>query len=127
MPNLLNLGVSAIVANSVTQGAFNSNIIDFFTGRMDGVYKAGGDGSFRLTLPELLGFAGGQGFGGTYGKGLGFQKVVMDNLKNNAVPMIGTIIFAPMVANVLKKSLAKPVIRPMNRLLKDTGLNVKVA
>jgi len=32
-----------------------------------------------------------------------------------------------MVANIVKKSLAKPVIRPMNRLLRDSGLSVKVA
>jgi len=127
MPNLLNLGVSAVVANSITTGAFNSNIVEFFTGRQDGVYKAGADGSYRLTLPELLGIAGRGGVGGTYASGYGFQRVVTENLKRNAPMIIGTVLFAPMVANLLKKSLAKPVIRPMNRLLKDSGLNVKVA
>jgi len=127
MPNLLNLGVSAVVANSITTGAFNSNIVEFFTGRQDGVYKAGSDGSYRLTLPELLGMAGRGGVGGTYASGYGFQRVVSENLKRNAPMIIGTVVFAPMVANLLKKSLAKPVVRPLNRLLKDSGLNVKVA
>jgi len=127
MPNLLNLGVSAVVANSITTGAFNSNIVDFFTGRQDGAYKAGSDGSYRLTLPELIGIAGRGGVGGTYASGYGFQRVVTENLKRNAPMIIGTVLFAPMVANLVKKSLAKPVIRPMNRLLKDSGLNIKVA
>jgi hypothetical protein len=127
MPNLLNLGVSAVVANSITTGAFNSNIVEFFTGRQDGVYKAGADGSYRLTLPELLGLAGRGGVGGTYASGYSFQRVVSENIKKNAPMIIGTVILAPMVANVMKKALSKPVIRPMNRLLKDSGLNVKVA
>ena len=126
MPNLLNIGVSAVVANSITQGAFNSNIIDFFTGRTDGVYKAGMDGTWRITLPEILGI-GSANAGGNYAKGWDFGRVVTSNLKKSFPMVVGTIILAPMVANVMKKSLAKPVIRPMNRLLKDTGLNVKVA
>ena len=118
MPNLLNVGVSAVVLNSITQGAFNSNIIEFFTGGD----KMGADGTFKITLPEILFKQG-----GNYAAGYGFERVVMANLKKNAMSIAGTIIFAPMVANIVKKSLAKPVIRPMNRLLKDSGLNVKVA
>ena len=126
MPNLLNLGVSAVVANSITQGAFNANIVDFFTGRTDGAYKAGMDGTWRITLPEILGI-GSANVGGNYAKGWDFGRVVTSNLKKSFPMVVGTIILAPMVANVMKKSLAKPVIRPMNRLLKDSGLNVKVA
>ncbi|MBL6744134.1 MAG: hypothetical protein ISP83_07130 [Candidatus Poseidonia sp.] len=124
--NLSNIAVSAIVANAITEGVFQSNIVDFFTGRTDGVFKAGADGSYRLTLPELLGLGAG-GIGGNYSKGYDFQKVVMDNIKKNFVPMMGTVIIAPMVANVVKKTLRKPVILPANRLLKNTlGMNVKL-
>ena len=33
---------------------------------------------------------------------------------------------APMVANVAKKVLRKPVLTPLNKMIKTTGLNVKV-
>ena len=117
--------MSALVADQITKGAFNANLSDFITGRTDGVFKAGSDGSYRLTLPELLGLGAG-GIGGNYSKGYGFQRVVTDNIKKNIVPMLGTIILAPMVANVVTKTLRKPVILPANRLLKSTGLDVKL-
>ena len=117
--------VSAVVANAITEGVFQSNIVDFITGRTDGVFKAGADGSYRLTLPELLGLGAG-GIGGNYSKGYGFQRVVSDNIKKNFVPMMGTVILAPMVANLATKVLRKPVILPANRLLKTTGLDVKL-
>jgi len=123
--NITNIAVSAVVANAVTEGVFQSNIVDFITGRTDGVFKAGQDGSYRLTLPELLGLGAG-GIGGNYSKGYGFQRVVTDNIKKNLVPMMGTIIIAPIVANVVTKTLRKPVILPANRLLKSTGLDVKL-
>lgn len=93
---------------------------------MDGKYKAGADGSWRLTLPELLGISGSQGFGGTYGAGKDFTSVLKDNISNNGAKMVATVILAPMVANVAMKVLRKPVIMPANRLLKTTGLDVKL-
>jgi len=122
---LTNLAVSALVANSITEGAFNSNIIDFFTGKRDGVFVAGGDGSYRLTLPELLGLGKG-GFGGNYSTGLDFRTVMASNLKKNGMSMLASAIFIPMVAKVVTKTLRKPVLTPMNRALKMTGLDVKV-
>lgn len=118
--------MSAFVANAVTEGLFNANIVDFFTGRMDGKFKAGADGSWRLTLPELLGFAGSQGFGGTYGPNQDFTSVMKYNISRNGPKMMATVILAPMVANVAMKVLRKPVITPANRLLKSTGLDVKL-
>jgi hypothetical protein len=123
--NISNLAVSAIVANAVTEGVFRSNIVDFMTGRSNGVFKAGTDGSMRLTLPELLGLGAG-GIGGNYATGYDLQKVVTMNIKKNFVPMMGTIIVAPIIANVVKKTLRKPLILPANRLLKSTGLDVKL-
>jgi hypothetical protein len=124
--NLTNIAVSALVANSITQGAFNANLIDFFTGKMDGVYKAGSDGSWRMTLPELLGVAGRQGFGGTYGAGIDFQSALMKNLKANWVQMAAGVILIPVVAKTATKLIRKPVILPANRMLKSVGLDVKV-
>ena len=99
--------------------------MDFFTGRTDGVYKPGSDGSWRMTLPELLG-AGRQGFGGTYGAGIDFQSALMKNLKDNWMQMAMGVVLIPVVAKTATKLIRKPVILPANRMLKSVGLDVKV-
>ena len=123
--NLTNLAVSGLVANAVTQGMFNSNIVDFFTGRRDGVYRAGSDGSLRLTLPELIGW-GSIKAGGNYAQGYDLQKVLMENFKSNWLPMAMGVVLIPVVAKTATKLIRKPVILPANRMLKSVGLDVKV-
>jgi len=100
--------------------------MDFFTGKMDGVYKAGVDGSWRMTLPELLGISSRQGFGGTYGAGIDFQSALMKNLKDNGVKMAAGVILIPVIAKTASKLIRKPVILPANRMLKSVGLDVKL-
>jgi len=116
--NLINAGMGLIVANAVTQGMFNANLMDFFTGRRDGKYVAGNDGSWRITLPEF--FTGlniaSTASGGTLGGVLNY------NFKKNGFAMVSTVVLTPMVANVAKKVLRKPVLTPANRLLKTIGL-----
>jgi len=124
--NLTNLAVSGLVANSITEGLFRSNIVDFVTGRMDGAYKAGADGSLRLTLPELLGISGRGGFGGTYASGYDLQSALKKNISDNGGKMLASVILIPMVAKVVTKVIRKPIILPVNRMLKTTGLDVKV-
>ena len=126
--NITNLAVSGLVANAITEGAFNANLVDFFTGRRDGVYAAGGDGSYRLTLPEIMGISGSGGVGGTFtaGSGLTFGKVVGANLKKNALAITASAVLIPIAAGVLTKVLRKPVLNPMNKALKMTGLDIKV-
>ena len=123
--NLTNLAVSALVANSVTQGMFNANLMDFFTGNRDGVYRAGSDGSYRLTFPELLGI-GNVKAGGNYSTGYDLQRVLKDNLKENWLMMTVGVVGIPIVANMAMKLIRKPVILPANRMLKSVGLDVKV-
>jgi hypothetical protein len=123
--NLTNLAVSGLVANSLTQGMFNSNLMDFFTGRTDGVFKAGTDGSLRLTLPELLG-SGPGGIGGNYAQGYDLQSVLMKNIKDNWVQMAMGVVLIPVIAKTATKLIRKPVILPANRMLKSVGLDVKV-
>lgn len=124
--NLTNTAQSLLIANAMTHGIFGSNLMDFFTGKMDGVYKAGSDGSARLTLPELLGFAGAQGFGGTYGQGWDLARAVKYNLGRNGVLMAIQLVGIPIAFNFGKKMLAKPVIRPANKLLKMAGIEGSV-
>ena len=123
--NLTNLAVSALVANSLTTGMFNSNIVDFATGRRDGVYRAGSDGSMRLTLPELLG-VGGIPLGGNYGTGYDLQSVLMTNFKANWFQMAMGVVLIPVAIKTASKLIRKPVILPANRMLKSVGLDVKI-
>ena len=120
------MAVSGLVANAITEGAFNANLIDFITGKRDGKYVAGGDGSWRLTLPELLGVSGSGGFGGTYSPGVTFTEVMRGNLKKNGLSIAASAILIPAVAGIMTKVLRKPVLNPMNKALKMTGLDVKV-
>jgi hypothetical protein len=99
--NILNIAESALLANAVTQGLFNSNLKDFVMGTQNGVYKAGRDGGTRLTLPEILGIGSDVAFGGNYGsppvKGFeNFSSAVMSNAKNNFLPMTVQLIFIPL-------------------------------
>ncbi len=96
------------------------------TGRVDGKYNPGGDGGSVITLPELFG-AKGRDIGGTYGSyATGFFDAVGKNLKDNLVPMSMAVIGIPIAVKVATKVLRKPVITPANKLLKMTGLDVKL-
>ena len=127
--NLLNIGESALLANAVTQGLFNTNLKDFFMGTQDGAYNAGSDGGDRLTLPEIFG-VGSVKFGGNYGSKpqVGFESfsaTVMTNAKNNFMTMGTSLILIP-VGFTLASRLTKKPRASTNKLLKMTGLGVKV-
>jgi hypothetical protein len=128
--NLLNIGESALLANAVTQGLFNANLKDFIMGTQDGVWKVGADGGDRLTLPEILGVGKNVNFGGNYGdvpmKGFeNFTSTVMSNAKNNFVTMGTSLILIP-VGFTLAGRLTKKPRATANKMLKMTGLGVKV-
>ena len=128
--NILNIAESALLANAVTQGLFNSNIKDFVMGTRDGAYVAGRDGGDRLTLPELFG-AGPGGFGGNYGSKpqVGFENfssAVMTNAKNNFMTMGASLIFIPLGFTLANRLTKKPRASA-NKLLAMTGIKgVKV-
>ena len=124
--NLTNLAVSALVANSVSQNVTGAGLVQFFTD------KKGGGSSFVVTLPELIdGLRGGTG--GVYGPSAAAygidqtpQAVMFRNLKKNAVPLAISVIAIPAIAKVATKVLRKPMILPANRMLKSSGLDVKL-
>jgi hypothetical protein len=128
--NILNLAESALLANAVTQGLFNSNLKDFVMGTRDGVYKAGIDGAERLTLPEILGIGAKVEFGGNYGSPLtkgyeNFSSAVMSNAKLNFGNMATSLIAIP-IGFTLASRLTKKPRASANKLLKMSGLGVKV-
>ena len=109
--------------NAVTTSVFDSNIQDFFTGKQNGVYRAGGDGGQRLTLPEIIGISGSGGIGGTYsasGKGVQSMTEAMQyNLKRNGMSLVVQLVAVPLVFKYGKKILAKPIINPANRIIRN--------
>ena len=123
--NLTNLAVSALVASQITQGMFNTNLVQFLTGNT-GDAPFGGDGASVISLPELLG-VGNVKFGGNYGPGRTLQSELSRNFKANWAMMALGVVGIPIVAGVISKVIRKPVILPANRMLKSIGLkDVKI-
>ena len=124
--NLTNLAVSALVANSVSNNVAGLPLRDFlFAGtglsgtREDG-YTSGVDWNNVVTLKEI--FSGGQ-LHTTRGDGT-IGTTLSDNLKANIVPLAIAVIGIPIMAKVATKALRKPIILPLNRMLK--GMDVKI-
>tara|TARA_Y100000356_G_C11207656_1_gene261487 strand:- start:432 stop:902 length:471 start_codon:yes stop_codon:yes gene_type:complete len=138
--NVLNVAQSIILGNAVTEGLFNTNMYEFVTGRINGSYTPGaiGQGS-QITLPELLGagmgtvgrhpsaYAGSpmqtSGYGGVVG--MTFTQQVQENIKNNGVSMMTTLIVAPIAFKVVSK-LAKKPRSEFNKLARNVGLPISM-
>jgi len=121
--SVLKLAESAIILNAVTTSVFGAGISDFFTGKRDGVYVAGGDGGQRLTLPEIIGLSGSGGVGGTYSaSGRGVQSMteaMRENLKANGMSLAVQLVAVPLAFKFGKKILAKPIINPVNKIIRN--------
>jgi len=123
--NLTNTAETLLVANAVVKGFTGSNLREFID-----LSPRGANGSNQLTLGELI---GGQGFGqatsyagGAGGTLEGLMTAVKYNLSQNGTSMLATVILAPMAFKFGKKLLAKPIIRPANRMLKMAGVSGSV-
>jgi hypothetical protein len=129
--NLASLAESALIANAVTQGFFNANLQEFISqspGQMN-----------QITARELLsGITGGsygtQGtirtskIGGGYqvsAVGMPFADQVRENLSNNGVAMVGSLIVIPAGFKVFNRLTRKPR-STLNKALKMSGLPLKV-
>jgi len=122
--NLLNLAQGVVVGNAVTQGFFNNNIYEFLTGRVDGAFAPGGDGSSKISLPELVGFGSG-GLGGNIGgvKPGTLGKTVQANFSANGGMMIGTVLLAPFLFKFGKKAM-RPLLSAGNTMLRGSGVTL---
>jgi len=122
--NLLNLAQGVVVGNAITQGLFNNNLYEFLTGRVKGSFNPGGDGSSKVSLPELVGF-GPSGFGGNIGgvKPGTLGTVIKDNYSKGGGMMIGTVILAPFVFR-FGKSAMRQLITPINGFLRGSGVTL---
>jgi len=125
-----------MVMNALTIGFFDANLMDFFTGRQNGVYNAGGDGGQRLTLPEIIGLSGSGGVGGTYsasGKGVqSMMEAIKYNLSGKSPTNAGWIGMSAQVVGIpvafkLAKRFARKPLNSANKLLRASGIKeVKV-
>ena len=120
--NLTNLGVSLLVANSVSRNVAGLGIWDFFTSGttlnatrgMSGWESSGDPHHYMVTLKEIL--------QGKQTSGPKISDAIMDNIKANWLPLTVAVVGIPIAANVATKLLRKPVILPANRMLKSIGL-----
>jgi len=123
---------SALIANAVTQGFFNTTIGDF-------AFSKDAMGMNQITARELFsGISGGsfgtqktvslKQLGGTTAvsqMGSSFGQTVQNNLSNNGGQMVASLILIPAGFKVFSKLTTKP--RSMaNRALKMSGLPVRV-
>lgn len=123
------LAESAIMGSAVTKMLFNTNLLEFATGTIDGKYNPGADGGQNITMPELLGFTKSgwniSNIGGLYGKtyATSFTNAVADNFSRNAAMSVATLFLTPIAFKTVRRLARKPV-REANKLLKGTGVRI---
>tara|TARA_Y100001973_G_C5202504_1_gene338919 strand:+ start:2716 stop:3180 length:465 start_codon:yes stop_codon:yes gene_type:complete len=142
--NILNVAQSVILGNAVTQGVFNTNMYEFVTGRINGAYTPGAlNQSSQITLPELLGAGMGVGatqkavgsgifsqtistpgasYGGVHGN---FGQIIKDNLVQNGMQMVTTLVVTPVAFNVISRLARKPRSE-FNKLAKMVNLPISM-
>ena len=123
---------SALIANAVTQGFFNTTIGDF-------AFSKDAMGMNQITARELLSGLSGGSFGtqsiakvkqlggasASITTGASFGQTVQNNLSQNGGQMVASLILIPAGFKVFNKLTSKP--RSMaNRALKMSGLPVRV-
>ncbi len=128
--NLIDTGVSLLIANSVSTNVTGLNLRDFlFAGTsFASTTEAGFNSTNRnwnnnVTLKEIL---GGSQLNASQGRTETPGQQMMENAKANAVPLAMAVIGIPMIAKVSKKFLRAPILTPVNKMLKMSGLGVKV-
>jgi len=130
--NLLDLGVSLIIANSVSTNVTGLGLRNFLfagtqfantseAGNVMGM--SGSNWNDNVTLKELL---GGAQINPTQNRTETPGQQLMENLKTNAIPLVVTVVGIPVAVKFGKRFLQKPILTPVNKMLKMSGLGVKV-
>ena len=114
--NLKSALFAYLTLNVATQTAFRTNPINFFAGGYLQGYSGGGGSSAQITLKELI---GGQTIGGT---GMASQDLMLNlqnNLKDNALMGIGSLIGLRVADKVITKF---GVSRSFNKTVRSVGM-----
>ena len=109
----------------MSRGAFRLPLTTFLG--LNQNFPGGTNSSNEVTLRELLDLAvGGDGniHPGSFPDG--FVGVMKSNLKANWVNMAISAVTIPIAFKIGSKLLRKPVITPMNRMIKMAGLGTEV-
>lgn len=86
-------------------------------------YGSSSNNSNEVTARELFDLVMG-GNGGIFAASFpdGLSGVLKSNIKDNAFSMATAAVVTPIAFKVGKQLLAKPIIRPMNKVIKMAGL-----
>lgn len=134
MLNVANAAQTLIVANAATTAFFGTRLDSFLLDGWARPAGSGTDNSWELSAAELVTgmIPGGAGFGFSSQYMANAQKQGMTGIgaaitRNLQSPQgraaLGTMVFAPIAFKVGKKILAKPLINPLNKGLKQLGLS----
>jgi hypothetical protein len=136
--NLLGVAEGALIANAITQGVFNSDLKTFFM-NTDGGSGNRASNLYQITLRELISGA----TGGSYGTqttmvtttlngqtrssivGGTLSEAIKQNLNDNGLQMVGSLIAIPIAFKVGSKLARKPRAL-VNKVGKMSGLPMRV-
>ena len=114
--------------DAITRGMFSVSATDFvgLTKNLDihGASKYDGtNNSWEITAPELASVLFGQNAGITTAN-MDVMDMIKSNLKRGGGKMVANVILIPIAFKYGRKLLAKPLIRPANRLLSTAGVKL---
>nr|AIF19859.1 hypothetical protein [uncultured marine group II/III euryarchaeote KM3_87_G11] len=127
--NLINAAETYLLLNAITQGAFRTSPIEFVMSPK-GLNKVGADGTWTVSLPEILKMGtSGSAYGGVstdtltqvIKQNLGLEGNASNNREGKWAMVAGQMIAIPLAFKFGKK-LARPALTRTRRLLKDAGL-----
>jgi len=130
MLNVADAAQTVIVANAATTAFFGTDLQSFLLDGWARPATSSTNNSWELSMAEIVKglIPGGESFGqsgtGQWSNDVGgLLNAVKYNLaKQKGQQALATMIFAPIAFKVGKKVLAKPLINPVNRGLKQLGL-----
>jgi len=123
--SLSNSILGVVTANAVTQGVFGTNVGEFLTQGW-GKTNFAGSHTTSITLPDLFERMLSGGSTGMINSSFpNVQDSIKANLSREGAMMVAQIIGYPILFGVAMKVLRKPIILPLNRTLKNIGLDVK--
>ena len=128
--NLANGLQTYLIANALTKGVFGTTAFNFATEgwlrEKSPATQYGSGNSWSLNAQELLqSIAGNDSHMSSQWQGMGgISAAVKKNLTDNGMMMAVSLIGIPIAFKYGRKLLAKPIIRPANRMLATAGVKI---
>ena len=123
--SITNTAQSVLIADAVSRGMFSVPLMTFLG--LSQNFPGGTNNSWELTASEIINaLSGGSGNISATGFPGGVPEVLRRNLKENGLKMAASAVLIPIGFKVGTKLLRKPIIQPMNKLLKMAGVGNEV-